>query len=91
MEKLGSEMVARCDGLPLAIIVLGGLLATKETLDEWDIVHRNIQLHLGRGQGEGQQSRVHKVLALSYCELPYQLKPCFLYLNQFPKDLETWC
>ncbi|KAF3959455.1 hypothetical protein CMV_015738 [Castanea mollissima] len=60
MEKLGREMVARCAGLPLAIIVLGGLLATKETLDEWDIVHRNIKLHLGRGRGEGQQSRVHE-------------------------------
>ena len=37
MEKLGREIVARCAGLPLAIIVLGGLLATKETLDEWDL------------------------------------------------------
>ncbi|KAK7839059.1 disease susceptibility protein lov1 [Quercus suber] len=71
MEKLGREMVARCVGLPLAIIVLGGLLATIETLDEWDIVHRNIKLHLGRGHDEGQQSRVHEVLVLSYFELPY--------------------
>ncbi|KAK4588990.1 hypothetical protein RGQ29_019835 [Quercus rubra] len=88
MEKLGREMVARCAGLPLAIIVLGGLLATKETLDEWDIVHRNIKLHLGKGQGEGEQSRVHEVLALSYFELPYQLKPCFLYLSHFPEDFD---
>ena len=34
MENLWREMVARCASLPLAIIVLGGLLATKETLDE---------------------------------------------------------
>ena len=88
MEKLGREMVARCAGLPLAIIVLGGLLATKETLDEWDIVHRSIKLHLGKGQGEGEQSRVHEVLALSYFELPYQLKPCFLYLSHFPEDFD---
>ncbi|KAM3700964.1 hypothetical protein ACJW31_05G137800 [Castanea mollissima] len=88
MEKLGREMVARCAGLPLAIIVLGGLLATKETLDEWDIVHQNIKLHLGRGRGEGQQSRVYEVLALSYFELPYQLKPCFLYLSHFPEDFD---
>ncbi|KAF3952653.1 hypothetical protein CMV_021812 [Castanea mollissima] len=86
MENLGREMVARCAGLPLAIIVLGGLLATKETLDEWDIVHRNIKSHLGRGRG--QQSKVHEVLALSYFELPYQLKPCFLYLSHFPEDFD---
>jgi hypothetical protein len=67
MEKLGREMAVRCAGLPLAIIVLGGLLATKETLDEWDIVHRNIKSHLGRGREQRQQSRVHEVLAF---ELP---------------------
>ncbi|KAI6674217.1 hypothetical protein NL676_002123 [Syzygium grande] len=29
---------------------------------------------------------VSKVLALSYRELPYRLKPCFLYLSHFPED-----
>uniref|UniRef100_A0A2N9J744 Disease resistance protein winged helix domain-containing protein n=1 Tax=Fagus sylvatica TaxID=28930 RepID=A0A2N9J744_FAGSY len=88
MEKLGREMVVRCAGLPLAIIVIGGLLATKETLDEWDIVHRNIKSHLDRGREQGQQSIVHEVLALSYHELPYQLKPCFLYLSHFLEDFD---
>ena len=88
MEKLGREMVVRCAGLPLAIIVLGGLLATKETLDEWDIVHWNIKSHLGRGREQGKQSTVHEVLTLSYHELPYQLKPCFLYLSHFPEEFD---
>ncbi|CAI9776003.1 unnamed protein product [Fraxinus pennsylvanica] len=34
MEKLGKEMIGQCGGLPLAIIVLGGLLMTKSTLKE---------------------------------------------------------
>ena len=63
-------------------------MATKETLYEWDIVHRNIKLHLGKGRNEGQQSRVHEVLALSYFELPYQLKPCFLYLSHFLEEFD---
>jgi hypothetical protein len=88
MEKLGREMVARCAGLPLAINVLGGLLATKETLSEWDMVHRNIKSYLRRGPAQGQPSTVQDVLALSYHELPYQLKPCFLYLSQFPEDFD---
>ncbi|WJZ95163.1 hypothetical protein VitviT2T_013953 [Vitis vinifera] len=42
-KTLGTEMVRRCGGLPLALVVLGGLLATKKhTLKEWEKVHRNI-------------------------------------------------
>ncbi|OMP05217.1 Disease resistance protein [Corchorus olitorius] len=88
MEHLGRDMVENCAGLPLAIVVLGGLLATKETVNEWDMVHRNIKSHLARSAGRGQQARLSEVLALSYHELPYQLKPCFLYLSQFPEDFE---
>ncbi|KAG4120780.1 hypothetical protein ERO13_D11G165000v2 [Gossypium hirsutum] len=88
MENLGREMVGSCAGLPLAIIVLGGLLATKETVNEWDKVHRNIKLHLARSKESGRQAKLSEVLALSYHELPYQLKPCFLHLSQFPEDFE---
>ncbi|KDP26975.1 hypothetical protein JCGZ_22195 [Jatropha curcas] len=84
MEKLGTEMVGKCTGLPLAIIVLGGLLATKTSIYEWDKVSQNIISHLRRGKGFG----VSEVLALSYHELPYQLKPCFLHLAHFPQDYE---
>ncbi|KAE8654934.1 PI-PLC X domain-containing protein [Hibiscus syriacus] len=88
MENLGREMMGSCAGLPLAIIVLGGLLATKETPNEWDMVHRNIKSHLARSKERGRQARLSEVLALSYHELPYQLKPCFLHLSQFPEDFE---
>ncbi|XVF71276.1 hypothetical protein PTKIN_Ptkin12aG0024000 [Pterospermum kingtungense] len=88
MESLGREMVGSCAGLPLALVVLGGLLATKETQNEWDMVHRNIKSHLARSKETGRQARLSEVLALSYHELPYQLKPCFLYLSQFPEDFD---
>ncbi|KAG6656900.1 putative disease resistance protein At1g50180 [Carya illinoinensis] len=87
-ERLGRDMVARCGGLPLGIIVLGGLLATKETLNEWEIVHKNIKSYLGRGSGQRQKTTIHDVLALSYNDLPSQLKLCFLYLSHFPEDFD---
>lgn len=88
MEKLGREMVGRCGGLPLAIIVLGGLLASKPTFYEWDTVRQNINSYLRKAKGKEQLLGVSEVLALSYYELPYQLKPCFLHLAHFPENLE---
>uniref|UniRef100_A0A2N9GYV2 Uncharacterized protein n=1 Tax=Fagus sylvatica TaxID=28930 RepID=A0A2N9GYV2_FAGSY len=86
MESLGNEMLKYCGGLPLAITVLGGLLAAKHTQEEWDDVHRHVKSYLN--VQEGLQFNKDKVLALSYNELPCHLKPCFLYLGHFPEDFE---
>ncbi|XP_050209788.1 putative disease resistance protein At1g50180 isoform X2 [Mercurialis annua] len=89
MEELGKKMVEHCAGLPLAVTVLGGLLATKYTAHEWQIVHDNIKSYMRRGKIHGQeQFGVLDVLALSYDDLPARLKPCFLNLGNFPEDYE---
>ncbi|TYI62837.1 hypothetical protein E1A91_D10G274800v1 [Gossypium mustelinum] len=89
-EKLGREMVKKCGGLPLAIIVLGSLLARKQSLDDWETVHRNFfHGHLkGLEQLDHQYGAVNRILVLSYNDLPYHLKPCFLYLAHYPEDWE---
>ncbi|XP_052876670.1 disease resistance protein RPP8-like isoform X1 [Gossypium arboreum] len=88
-EKFGRQMVKKCGGLPLAIVVLGGLLATKHSLVQWEMVHRNIfNGHLRGFQHDHQYHAVHGILALSYYDLPYHLKPCFLYLSHYPEDWE---
>ncbi|KAM3743152.1 hypothetical protein ACB098_07G123000 [Castanea mollissima] len=46
MEKFGKEMIGYCGGLPLAITVLGGLLAAKQTLEEWEDVLRHTKSYL---------------------------------------------
>ncbi|KAM7488956.1 hypothetical protein LguiB_026440 [Lonicera macranthoides] len=89
MEKKGREMLQQCGGLPLAIVVLGGLLANRHTLNEWERVHYSLDRYL---MGEGidiQDQRVQQVLALSYKDLPYQLKPCFLYMGNFQEDYDV--
>ncbi|KAM7485891.1 hypothetical protein LguiA_001900 [Lonicera macranthoides] len=95
MEKKGREMLQPCGGLPLAIVVLGGQLANRHTLNEWERVHHNLGRHL---MGEGidrQDQRIKQVLTLSYEDLPYQLKSCFLYMGNFREDynvsIETLC
>ncbi|CAL9022343.1 unnamed protein product [Prunus brigantina] len=81
LEKLGRQMMAKCGGLPLAVVVLGGLLSTKrKTAEEWRSVLQNITWRLI------DQDRVSTVLALSYDDLPFCLKSCFLYMGLFPED-----
>ncbi|CAL5362271.1 unnamed protein product [Camellia sinensis] len=86
MEAIGRKMVKLCAGLPLAIIVLGGLLATKHTLREWEVVYQNVRSHKWSDDPIQHDNGVSTVLALSYHDLPYQLKPCFLYFGHFPED-----
>ncbi|KAL3533903.1 hypothetical protein ACH5RR_007424 [Cinchona calisaya] len=87
LEKLGKEMVKDCAGLSLAVIVIGGILASKNSLKEWEDVQKNIKAYLRRGNKLIQeQGNVHKILALSYDDLPQKLKPCFLYLGKFDED-----
>ncbi|TXG47048.1 hypothetical protein EZV62_026342 [Acer yangbiense] len=82
LKKLGKEMVQKCNGLPLAIIVLGGMLSNKKP-QEWHGVHNHLWRHLKAGSIE-----INFLLALSFDSLPHQLKPCFLYLGLFPEDSE---
>ncbi|XP_031258793.1 disease resistance protein RPP13-like [Pistacia vera] len=82
MEELGSEMVQKCGGLPLAILLLGGLLFEKSA-QEWCLMHNNICQPLNRGL-----DHVKYLFHLSFNDLSYQLKLCFLYLGHFPKDSE---
>ncbi|XP_010661781.1 probable disease resistance protein At1g58390 [Vitis vinifera] len=84
LEELGRKIVAKCNGLPLAIVVLGGLLSTKErTEPSWERVLESIDWHLNRGP-----ESCFGILALSYNDLPYYLKSCFLYCGIFPEDSE---
>ncbi|KAK9088023.1 hypothetical protein Syun_030417 [Stephania yunnanensis] len=81
LKHCGKKMVKKCGGLPLAIVVLGGLLSTKRRLiHEWESVLRNINWNLGK------EERLHNIIDLSYDDLPYHLKSCILYTSLFPED-----
>ncbi|XP_024026229.1 probable disease resistance protein At1g58602 [Morus notabilis] len=91
MKKLGEEMLKHCHGLPLAIIVLCGLLSTKCTIEEWDELRENVKEYINKGKlvhAEQEYHSVSSILSLSYDVLPYHLKPCFLHLTHSPEDQE---
>ncbi|PIN02709.1 Apoptotic ATPase [Handroanthus impetiginosus] len=83
IEEISKSILNRCEGLPLAIVVIGGLLATKNNeLEEWEMFSRSVGSEL-----EGDHlKRISKLLSLSFYDLPHHLKACFLYLSVFPED-----
>ncbi|KAK4259962.1 hypothetical protein QN277_003143 [Acacia crassicarpa] len=80
LENLARDVVVKCGGLPLAVVVVGGLLSRRlKSNEEWLRVAENISWHL-----LNEQDRIRRILALSYNDLPSHLKSCFLYLGLFP-------
>ncbi|KAE9466152.1 hypothetical protein C3L33_01931, partial [Rhododendron williamsianum] len=80
LEGLVREMVSKCRGLPLALVVLGGVLHRKHP-DEWFKLKDQIWRHVTE-----EADNVKYILELSFNDLPHHLKSCFLYLGLFPED-----
>lgn len=81
IKEYAENILKRCEGLPLAIVVIGGLLATKNNrAEEWELFNRSLSDELE----VGNLPRLSRLLSLSYNDLPYYLKYCFLYLSIFP-------
>ncbi|KAG8388496.1 hypothetical protein BUALT_Bualt02G0131700 [Buddleja alternifolia] len=85
LVKIGKKIAKSCRGLPLALVVIGGLLAkSNKTLEYWEYVAENLNAIVNLGNDE----YCLKLLYLSYNHLPIHLKPCFLYMSSFPEDCE---
>ncbi|XP_059636819.1 disease resistance RPP8-like protein 3 [Cornus florida] len=71
-NDLKQKVLTKCRGLPLNIVLLGGLLSTKNKTDEWlRVLNSN-----------------RDILSLSYNDLPVYSKLCLLYLAFFPKEFD---
>ncbi|KAH0678390.1 hypothetical protein KY284_019475 [Solanum tuberosum] len=81
MERLAKDMVNKCGGLPLAIVVLSGLLSHKRGLGEWQKVKDRLWKNI-----EDDSIEISYILSLSYNDLSTALKQCFLYFDIFPED-----
>ncbi|XP_024634614.1 putative late blight resistance protein homolog R1A-10 [Medicago truncatula] len=79
---ISSKIVEKCNGLPLAIVVIGGILACKDRNPiEWSKFSENIN-----ADQANENPVIRKTLGLSYHDLPCNLKSCFLYFGLYPKD-----
>ncbi|KAL5077422.1 hypothetical protein RYX36_016406 [Vicia faba] len=81
---LANEIVQKCNGLPLAIVTIGGLLSTKEKTGlQWDRFRENIISELKK---DTHLIGIKEIIGLSYDDLPYYLKSCLLYFVIYPED-----
>ncbi|XP_064984251.1 putative disease resistance protein RGA4 [Musa acuminata AAA Group] len=80
LEEVGRKIVRKCDGLPLAIKAIAGVLISKDrSTAEWEQVLQNDAWSTNRQIDE----EVPRALHLSYEDLPSHLKQCFLYCSFF--------
>ncbi|KAM4102582.1 hypothetical protein ACJW30_06G012100 [Castanea mollissima] len=87
--ELSRGIVERCGGLPLAIVAIGGFLSTKDkVVSEWQKLHDSLSSEL---ENNSHLRSIPKILSLSYHDLPYNLKACFLYFGMFPEDHSINC
>ncbi|KAJ4837101.1 hypothetical protein Tsubulata_027282, partial [Turnera subulata] len=84
LEDLAKD-VEKCHGLPLAVVSLGGLFSTKRSELEWKTTYNSLNWELSNNS---MLQPIKSILLLSYNDLPYRLKHCFLYCCLFPEDYE---
>ncbi|KAL4572858.1 hypothetical protein LXL04_019646 [Taraxacum kok-saghyz] len=78
----GMRIANNCNGLPLALVVIAGVLAKEaRNKDVWERFAISVRSYI-----TSDQRGCLDTLALSYDHLPLHLRECFLYLGGFPED-----
>ncbi|KAI3459547.1 hypothetical protein Pfo_016210 [Paulownia fortunei] len=83
---LGKTIFSLSGGSPLITVILGKSLKTVDVAAR-DQLLQELDSYLSRSHSDGET----QVLGLSYHRLPHELKPCLLYMGQFPEgqDIEV--
>ncbi|CDP21336.1 unnamed protein product [Coffea canephora] len=81
LEALKEQILRRCDGLPLAASLIGGLLRTNRR-EKWHSIVQESLLNK-------YQSQINQILKVSFDHLSSpSVKKCFAYCSIFPQDTE---
>ncbi|KAG8640447.1 hypothetical protein MANES_13G061300v8 [Manihot esculenta] len=81
LQPLAEAIVKKCEGLPLAIVAVGGLMCSRsKRIGEWKTVFESLNWQLSYNP---MLERVKGILLLSFNDLPFYLKHCFLYCCVF--------
>ncbi|XP_019164823.1 PREDICTED: putative late blight resistance protein homolog R1B-14 [Ipomoea nil] len=87
LKVLGNQIAIKCNGLPLAVVVIAGVLNKDSTHGHWKQVAENPFPVINQ-----ENQSYNELVKLSYNYLPYYSKDCFLYLAAFPigHEIASW-
>ncbi|KAE9447036.1 hypothetical protein C3L33_21064, partial [Rhododendron williamsianum] len=83
--EIAAKIAKKCDGLPLAVVIVAGTLRALEGTREW----RNAlnELINSTKDASDDESEVFEILKFSYDRLGNKgLQDCFLYCSMYPED-----
>ncbi|XP_063945908.1 putative late blight resistance protein homolog R1B-16 [Daucus carota subsp. sativus] len=83
LNLTGKSITRKCRGLPLAVVVIAGILKNNLEMDWWAQVEKSISSYI-----VSHENQYMNTLALSYNYLPQHLRPCLLTFGAFPEDHE---
>ncbi|KAL6909396.1 hypothetical protein ACP4OV_001677 [Aristida adscensionis] len=87
LVSLSNDILSKCAGVPLAIITIASMLASKKEGENTHKCWSNVYRSMGSGlSGNPDVMDMRRVLSVSYYALPKHLKTCLLYLSLYPED-----
>ncbi|XP_047339515.1 putative disease resistance protein RGA3 [Impatiens glandulifera] len=82
--SIGKEIARKCKGVPLVAKTLGSQLGSKKSDEtEWIRIRDSEIWEISQNENS-----ILSILRLSYYDLPYHLRRCFVFCAIFPKDIE---
>ncbi|KAH0647070.1 hypothetical protein KY290_033069 [Solanum tuberosum] len=90
IEPLAMEIARECDGLPLAITVIGASMRGKKRVEQWKDALES--LRKSEPNATYVRDKVYKVIKWSYDSLEqrgHDIQSCFLYCSLYPAFIQT--
>ncbi|XP_047085408.1 disease resistance protein RGA5-like [Lolium rigidum] len=85
LHEVSAKILKKCGGLPLAIITISSILASKQSKmkGQWEHVLSSLSSNF---EVNHTLEGMRQILNLSYISLPHHLRTCMLYFGIYPED-----